>query len=62
MSAWLKALRKRHVKQYKDKDYKGQIGSDKSSRILGKFVGFSRDVGHALTFKVLTEDTLHILD
>jgi hypothetical protein len=27
----------------------------------GRFVGFSKDVGHALTYKILTEDTCKIL-
>ena len=45
------------IKRYKDQDYSGQIGSDDYDRIPGRFVGFAWDVGHALTFKVLTDDT-----
>ena len=45
----------------KDKDYNGQIGNDKSSEIRGRFVGFAWDIGHALTFMILTDDTQHII-
>ena len=45
------------VKRYKDQHYSNQIGSDNFDRIEGRFVGFGWDVGHALTFKVLTDDT-----
>jgi hypothetical protein len=38
-----------------------QVGSNKSSEIRGRFVGFSHHVGHALTFKILTDDTRHII-
>ena len=47
--------------RYKEKDYKGQIGSTKSSEIRGRFVGFAWDVGHMLTFKILTDDTKKII-
>ena len=50
-----------YVERYKQGDYKGMIGSTKSSEIRGRFVGFAWDVGHALTFKVLTDDTKKIL-
>ncbi len=47
--------------RYKDKKYRGQIGSDKSSEIRGRFVGFAWDVGHVLTFKILTDDTKKVI-
>ena len=50
-----------YVSRYDDKDYKGQIGSTKSSEIRGRFVGFAWNVGHALTFKVLTDDTQKVI-
>jgi len=34
-----------------------QPGSQKGQEIRGRFVGFAFDVGHALTFLVLTDDT-----
>ena len=37
------------------------IGDKKSSEIRGRSVGFSWDVGHALTFKILTDDTNKII-
>ena len=49
------------IKRHKDKDYSGMIGSDKYHEISGRFVGFAHSVGHALTFKVLTDDTLHVV-
>ena len=50
-----------YVQRYDDKQYKGQIGSQKSSEIRGRFVGFAWDVGHALTFKILTDDTKKVI-
>jgi hypothetical protein len=50
-----------YVTRYDDTQYKGQVGSNKSSEIRGRFVGFSHHVGHALTFKILTDDTRHII-
>ena len=51
-----------YVKRYKDSNYSGMIGDKKSSsEIRGRFVGFSWDVGHALTFKILTDDTNKII-
>ena len=47
--------------RYDGQHYHGQIGSQKSSEIRGRFVGFSWDVGHALTFKVLTDDTKKVM-
>ena len=47
--------------RYKDDSYPGQVGSKKSSEIRGRFVGFAWDVGHALTFKVLTDDTKKVI-
>jgi hypothetical protein len=50
-----------YVSRYNDQQYKGQIGSQKSSEIRGRFVGFAWSVGHALTFKVLTDDTKKVI-
>ena len=50
-----------YVPRYKEAGYKGQIGSTKSSEVRGRFVGFAWDVGHALTFKILTDDTKKII-
>ena len=49
------------VSRHHDKECRGQIGSKKSSEMRGHFVGFSHDVGHALTFKVLTCDANKII-
>ena len=38
-----------------------QPGSQKGQEIRGRFVGFAWDVGHALTFLVLTDDTRKII-
>lgn len=50
-----------YVSRYNDSQYKGQVGSTKSSEIRGRFVGFSHHVGHALTFKILTDDTQKVI-
>ena len=50
-----------YVARYKSSEYQGQVGSKKSSEIRGRFVGFARHVGHALTFKILTDDTKEII-
>ena len=50
-----------YVPRYKSTDYNGQIGHNKSSEIRGRFVGFSWDVGNAMTFKVLTDDTRKVI-
>jgi hypothetical protein len=50
-----------YVKRYKNSNYSGMIGDKKSSEIRGRFVGFSWDIGHALTFKILTNDTNKII-
>ena len=50
-----------YISHHKDDKYSGQIGSQKSSEVRGRFVGFAWDVGHALTFKVLTDDSKKIL-
>jgi len=50
-----------YVERYKDRNYSNQVGSKKSSEIRGRFVGFAWNVGHALTFKVLTDDTKKII-
>ena len=51
-----------YAPRYKDKHYRDQIGSEDSSEIRGRFVGFAWDVGHALTFKILTDDTKKIIN
>ena len=38
-----------------------QMG-EKENEIRGRFVGFAWNVGHALTFKILTDDTQKIID
>ena len=38
-----------------------QMGENES-KIRGRFVGFAWNVGHALTFKILTDDTQKIID
>ena len=38
-----------------------QPGSEKGQEIRGRFVGFAWDVGHALTFLVLTDDTRKVI-
>lgn len=50
-----------YVKRYKDENFKDQIGSKKTNEIRGRFVGFAWSVGHALTFKVLTDDTKKVI-
>lgn len=50
-----------YVSRYKSSGFSGQVGSLKSSEIRGRFVGFAENVGHALTFKVLTDDTQKII-
>ncbi len=50
-----------YVHRYHDSGYSGQIGSDKSNEIRGRFVGFAWDVGNALTYKVLTDDTKKVI-
>ena len=50
-----------YVPRYKSTYYSGQVGSEESSEIRGHFVGFAWDVGHALTFKILTDDTRKII-
>ena len=50
-----------YVSRYDNHQYHGQIGSTKSSEICGRFVGFAWNIGHALTFKVLTDDTNKII-
>jgi hypothetical protein len=50
-----------YVKRYKNQRYQGQVGSEESSEIRGRFVGFLKNVGHALTFKILTDDTQKII-
>ena len=38
-----------------------QPGSQKGQEIRGRFVGFSYDTGHALTFLILTDDTRKVI-
>ena len=40
-----------------DVDDEKFTGSDKANEVLCRFVGFSDDVGHAFTFKVLNLET-----
>ena len=51
-----------YVARYDERDYSGQIGSTKSSEIRGRMVGFAWNVGHAITFKILIEDTGSIIE
>lgn len=51
-----------YCSRYKDKEYKNQVGSQKSSEVRGRFVGFAWSVGHALTFKILVDGTNKILE
>ena len=50
-----------YVTRYPDHNYSGEVGSEKSTEIRGRFVGFSWECGHALTFKILTDDTDKII-
>jgi hypothetical protein len=50
-----------YVERYKTHGYPNQVGSIKSSEIRGRFVGFAWNVGHALTFKILTDDTNKVI-
>ena len=45
------------VNRESDATYRGQIGSQKQHQVRAKFVGFAKNVGHELTFKVLLLDT-----
>jgi len=49
------------VSRVDDKEYHGQIGSKKPSLVRGRMVGFAWNVGHGLTYKVLTDDTQKII-
>ena len=50
-----------YIKRYKDAHYSGQIGSEETSEVRGRFVGFAEHCGHALTFLVLTDDTQKVV-
>ena len=50
-----------YVACYHHEGYHGQIGAECTNEIRGRMVGFSRDTGHALTFKILTDDTKRII-
>ena len=50
-----------YVARLEDHDFNGQIGSEGGNLIRGRMVGFSHNVGHALTFKVLTDKTGKII-
>jgi len=45
----------------RDESRGGKSFPSESNELLGRFVGFSEDVGHGMTFKILTDDTLRIL-
>ena len=47
--------------RYESSTYNGNIGHDKKAQIRGRFVGFSWDVGHKLTFKVLVIETQRVI-
>ena len=51
-----------YVSRDGDSNYSDEVGDEKTNRIYGRFVGFSWNVGHALTFRILTEDTRQIID
>ena len=38
-----------------DSGFSNEVGDEDTDQIRGRFVGFAWDVGHHLTFKVLTE-------
>ena len=44
-----------HVSQKGDSGFSNEVGDEDTDQIRGRFVGFAWDVGHHLTFKVLTE-------
>jgi hypothetical protein len=50
-----------YVERYQDGTYNKQVGSKKATEVRGRFVGFSWDHGHALTFKILLDDTKQII-
>ena len=50
-----------YVPRYKGENYTGMPGDEKSTEVRGRFVGFSKNVGHQLTFKILTDDTKRII-
>ena len=50
-----------YVPRCEGTDYSRQIGSQKSDEICRRFVGFLKDVGHGLTFKVLTDNTRKVI-
>lgn len=50
-----------YVERFKDCQYSNQIGSKKSSKIHGRFVGCAWNVGHTTTFKILTDNTKKIV-
>ena len=45
----------------KSDTYKKLIGEEESSEVRGRFVGFANSVGHAMTFKILTDDTKKVI-
>jgi len=50
-----------YVSRMDDKEYHGQIRRKKSSLVRGCMVGFAWNVGHGLTYKVLTDDTQKVI-
>ena len=51
-----------YVPRYPDAKHTGLPGGNSSTEIRGRFVGFAWNVGHGLTFKVLTDDTNKIIN
>ena len=49
------------VPRFKDNEYQQQLGSKKEAEITGRFIGFSWNVGHAMMFKIYTDDTKKII-
>ena len=45
----------------RDESRGGENFPSASDEVLGRFVGFSENVGHSMTYKVLTDDTLKVL-
>ena len=52
---------KAHITRCRDNTYNGKLGNEEHYKISGRFVGFARNVGHELTFLVLTDDTKRII-
>jgi hypothetical protein len=50
-----------YIPRHQGSNYSSQIRSKKSDEICRRFVGFSKDVGHGLTFKILTDNTRKVI-